>query len=144
MFDLSDNSALVTGASGGIGASIARALHARGATVVLHGTRAERPAALAAERGERADGGPPNPSGRGEAAGRGGDAAGGAAPFGVTGLTAPLGFAGASVVMQPPPGGPPEAVGRRAEARARCEGPPRRGACKARPPRQPPSSDAPR
>ena len=42
MFDLSGNTALVTGASGGIGAAIARALHAGGATVALHGTRAER------------------------------------------------------------------------------------------------------
>ncbi|MGH6886283.1 MAG: SDR family NAD(P)-dependent oxidoreductase, partial [Geminicoccales bacterium] len=35
MFDLSGRSALVTGASGGIGGAIARALHAKGATVVL-------------------------------------------------------------------------------------------------------------
>ena len=42
MFDLSGNIALITGASGGIGAAIARALHSSGATVVLHGTRAER------------------------------------------------------------------------------------------------------
>lgn len=41
MFDLSDLSALVTGASGGIGASIAEALHAQGATVALSGTRRE-------------------------------------------------------------------------------------------------------
>ena len=46
MFDLSGNIALITGASGGIGAAIARALHASGATVVLHGTRAERLAEL--------------------------------------------------------------------------------------------------
>ena len=46
MFDLSGNIALITGASGGIGAAIARALHVRGATVVLHGTRAERLAEL--------------------------------------------------------------------------------------------------
>ncbi|HEV7372352.1 3-oxoacyl-[acyl-carrier-protein] reductase [Arenibaculum sp.] len=39
MFDLSGKTALVTGASGGIGAAIARALHARGATVALHGTK---------------------------------------------------------------------------------------------------------
>ena len=42
MFDLQDKIALVTGASGGIGAEIAKALHAHGATVVLHGTRAEK------------------------------------------------------------------------------------------------------
>ena len=53
MFDLSGNSALITGASGGIGAAIARALHASGATVVLHGTRAERLAALATEAKEK-------------------------------------------------------------------------------------------
>ena len=53
MFDLSGNIALITGASGGIGAAIARALHGRGATVVLHGTRAERLAELAGELGER-------------------------------------------------------------------------------------------
>lgn len=54
MFDLQGKVALVTGASGGIGAEIATALHARGAVVVLHGTRAERLKALAAELGERA------------------------------------------------------------------------------------------
>ena len=54
MFDLSGKSALVTGASGGIGAAIARQLHARGATVGLHGTRAERLAELTGELGERA------------------------------------------------------------------------------------------
>jgi len=54
MFDLQGKVALVTGASGGIGAEIAAALHARGAVVVLHGTRAERLNALAAELGERA------------------------------------------------------------------------------------------
>ena len=41
MFDLSGKTALVTGASGGIGGAIAKALHAQGATVVLSGTRAE-------------------------------------------------------------------------------------------------------
>ena len=49
MFDLTGNTALITGASGGIGAAIARALHQQGATVVLHGTRVERLAALADE-----------------------------------------------------------------------------------------------
>ncbi|HEY1613390.1 MAG TPA: 3-oxoacyl-[acyl-carrier-protein] reductase [Rhizomicrobium sp.] len=53
MFDLSDKSALVTGASGGIGGAIARALHARGATVVLSGTRVEALEELKAELGAR-------------------------------------------------------------------------------------------
>lgn len=54
MFDLSGKKALVTGASGGIGGEIARALHAAGAEVVLSGTRAEPLEALAAGLGERA------------------------------------------------------------------------------------------
>ena len=54
MFDLTGNTALITGASGGIGAAIARALHQQGATVVLHGTRVERLAALADELGTNA------------------------------------------------------------------------------------------
>ncbi|MEQ8283864.1 MAG: 3-oxoacyl-[acyl-carrier-protein] reductase [Parvibaculum sp.] len=54
MFDLSGKSALVTGASGGIGSSIARALHAQGATVGLSGTRKDALDALAGELGERA------------------------------------------------------------------------------------------
>ncbi|MGR3502845.1 3-oxoacyl-[acyl-carrier-protein] reductase [Pseudaestuariivita sp.] len=54
MFDLSGKSALVTGASGGIGADIARALHGAGATVGLSGTRTDPLEALAAELGARA------------------------------------------------------------------------------------------
>jgi len=54
MFRLDGKSALVTGASGGIGAGIARALHAQGAIVVLSGTRRDALDALAAELGERA------------------------------------------------------------------------------------------
>jgi 3-oxoacyl-[acyl-carrier protein] reductase len=54
MFDLSGKTALVTGASGGIGGDIAKALHAQGATVVLSGTRAEALETLRAELGERA------------------------------------------------------------------------------------------
>jgi 3-oxoacyl-[acyl-carrier protein] reductase len=54
MFDLAGKSALVTGASGGIGAGIARALHAQGAVVALSGTRREALEALAAELGGRA------------------------------------------------------------------------------------------
>lgn len=53
MFDLTGKTALVTGASGGIGGGIARALHARGAAVALSGTRREALEALAAELGER-------------------------------------------------------------------------------------------
>ena len=55
MFDLTGKTALVTGASGGIGAAIAKTLHAQGASVVLHGTREERLAALKVALGERAD-----------------------------------------------------------------------------------------
>ncbi len=54
MFDLSGKVALVTGASGGIGGGIARALHAQGATVVLSGTRADALEALKVELGDRA------------------------------------------------------------------------------------------
>jgi 3-oxoacyl-[acyl-carrier protein] reductase len=53
MFDLTGRKALITGASGGIGEAIARALHARGATVGLHGTRMEKLEALGGELGER-------------------------------------------------------------------------------------------
>ena len=54
MFDLSGKRALVTGASGGIGGAVARALHAQGATLGLSGTRVDPLEALAAELGERA------------------------------------------------------------------------------------------
>ena len=53
MFDLTGKSALVTGASGGIGGAIARALHGAGATVGLSGTREAPLEALAAELGDR-------------------------------------------------------------------------------------------
>jgi 3-oxoacyl-[acyl-carrier protein] reductase len=53
MFDLTGKTALVTGASGGIGSDIARTLHARGATVTLSGTRAEALESLKAELGSR-------------------------------------------------------------------------------------------
>ena len=54
MFDLTGKNALVTGASGGIGGEIARALHKAGAVVTLSGTRIAPLEALAAELGERA------------------------------------------------------------------------------------------
>jgi 3-oxoacyl-[acyl-carrier protein] reductase len=54
MFDLNGKHALVTGASGGIGGAIARALHGAGAKVVLAGRRAEPLQALKSELGERA------------------------------------------------------------------------------------------
>jgi 3-oxoacyl-[acyl-carrier protein] reductase len=53
MFDLSGKSALVTGASGGIGRAIAQCLHAAGAAVALTGTRRDALDALAGELGER-------------------------------------------------------------------------------------------
>ena len=54
MFDLTGKAALVTGASGGIGGAIAKALHGAGAVVGLSGTRVEPLEALAAELGARA------------------------------------------------------------------------------------------
>ena len=51
MFDLSGRSALVTGASGGIGGAIVRALHGQGAQVALSGTRRRALDDLAAELG---------------------------------------------------------------------------------------------
>ncbi|MDA0341629.1 MAG: SDR family NAD(P)-dependent oxidoreductase, partial [Proteobacteria bacterium] len=53
MFNLSGKSALVTGASGGIGGAIARTLHHQGAEVVLSGTRRDALDALANELGQR-------------------------------------------------------------------------------------------
>ena len=54
MFDLTGKCVLITGASGGIGAEIARALHGQGATVGLSGTREEPLKSLASDLGERA------------------------------------------------------------------------------------------
>ncbi len=53
MFDLTGKTALITGASGGIGGAIATALHGAGAVVALSGTRVEPLQALAAELGTR-------------------------------------------------------------------------------------------
>lgn len=53
MFNLDGKTALVTGATGGIGAAIARTLHGAGATVAISGTRAEKLHELAAELGDR-------------------------------------------------------------------------------------------
>ncbi len=53
MFDLSGKTALVTGATGGIGAAVARALHGQGATGAISGTRAAVLDALANELGQQ-------------------------------------------------------------------------------------------
>jgi 3-oxoacyl-[acyl-carrier protein] reductase len=53
MFDLTGKKALVTGASGGIGEEIARALHACGGTIAIHGTREEKLQELAKALGDR-------------------------------------------------------------------------------------------
>ena len=54
MFNLTGKPALITGASGGIGAEIARVLHAQGANVILSGTRRDALDTLAAELGDNA------------------------------------------------------------------------------------------
>src|SRR3979411_1266635 len=69
MFELTGGPALCTGSTGGIGGSIAQALHAQGATVAISGTRREVLDVLAGKLGERGHVLPCNPS----------DAAGGAA-----------------------------------------------------------------
>ena len=53
MFDLTGKTALVTGASGGIGGAIARALHRQGATIAISGTRRDALDALAVELADR-------------------------------------------------------------------------------------------
>ena len=53
MFDLSGKGALITGATGGIGAEIARVIHAQGANIAISGTREEKLKAFAEELGER-------------------------------------------------------------------------------------------
>ena len=55
MFELVDKTALVTGASGGLGGAIARALHKQGAKVAISGRQVDRLAALAAELGSRVE-----------------------------------------------------------------------------------------
>ena len=54
MFDLTGKKALITGATGGIGAGIARAFHQAGAEVAISGRQVEKLEALAKELGERA------------------------------------------------------------------------------------------
>jgi 3-oxoacyl-[acyl-carrier protein] reductase len=53
MFDLTGKTALITGASGGIGGAIARAFHRQGATVAISGTRRDALQELAGELGDR-------------------------------------------------------------------------------------------
>lgn len=60
MFDLTGKTALVTGATGGLGAAIAKALHGQGATVALSGTRENVLESLRDQLGERAHIAPAN------------------------------------------------------------------------------------
>ena len=53
MFDLTGKTALVTGATGGLGAAIARAFHKAGATVAISGRQVDKLEALKAELGDR-------------------------------------------------------------------------------------------
>ena len=53
MFNLYGKTALITGASGGIGGAVARVLHAAGASVLLTGTRADALLSVSKELGER-------------------------------------------------------------------------------------------
>lgn len=68
MFDLSNKTALVTGATGGIGEAIAKTLHAQGATVAISGTRQEKLEEVAAKLGDRVHVTPCNLSDRTEVA----------------------------------------------------------------------------
>ena len=80
MFDLTEKRALVTGATGGIGAAIARALHAQGAEVALSGSREEVLNQLAADLGARAHAIPcdlSDPQSVGDLPGRAAEAMGG-------------------------------------------------------------------
>ena len=64
MFNLTGKGALVTGATGGIGEAIARALHGQGANLVVSGTKADKLEALVNELGTRAHALPCNLSDR--------------------------------------------------------------------------------
>jgi 3-oxoacyl-[acyl-carrier protein] reductase len=69
MFDLTNKTALITGATGGIGEAIAKTLHAQGATIAISGTRREKLEEVAATLGERVHVTPCNLSDRTEVAG---------------------------------------------------------------------------